>query len=202
MRRRAALLLDAAGLTPDAALRAAAEDERVDELLVLTVEAAATTADDRKVAALGRALRTAIDAPAGDTDPTLDEARLVAATIARLDTAHIRLVDLLVRSEQPRVESHGGGSYTTRRDFHLSSQLKGTTGLPERVWPVLAGDLVTLGVLLEERAAPASRSGVGGLGRPTDPLRSWAFTDFGRAVVRVLGTDPTHPAGPTPPTGS
>ncbi len=190
---RGAALLDAAGLTVDAALAAATADERLDEVLVRAVEAAVATAEPRLPRALGRALRAALDAR---DDEALEEARAVVATLAALDAAHVRLVAFLVRSEQPRTQDHDGVAYATRRDFHLSNQLKGTTGLPESLWPVLMGHLVALGVLIEERSPAPGRGSVGGLGRPTEPLRSWAFSHLGRSVARTLADGLPAPDAP------
>ncbi|WP_194903962.1 hypothetical protein [Catenulispora rubra] len=80
-------------------------DPRFGDLLTQTIDEAQRTASERKLRALGRLLALGFD----DDEPEhLDEIELMFLAVADLESAHIRVLDLLVR----RGTRHGGvGDY-------------------------------------------------------------------------------------------
>jgi len=85
---------DEAGMSPDELLRSILGDERLLDLAVAVVTAAAETALDAKINALGRALATG--ATAAD-DAVVDEQRLLVRILADLEAPHIRVLVQLAR---------------------------------------------------------------------------------------------------------
>lgn len=92
VRLMATTAMEQSGLDVEELLRRITDNEQLSILFAMTVEAAQRSHIDSKVRALGRAL--ASGALVSD-DASLDEAQLVAATLAALEVPHVRAMLVL-----------------------------------------------------------------------------------------------------------
>jgi hypothetical protein len=170
--------VEASGLDAEELLGRIAESEQLSVLFAIAVEAARRSQLQAKVRALGRAV--ASGALAAD-EATVDEAQLVAATLATLEAPHIRALLLLskAKSDGPSDEA---GKPTETGKADVPTALKPTR--ERTVAELIRKGLGTTVEASEAILAILANNGLVWLDPPG--FAGWGLTAYGARILLVL----------------
>lgn len=164
------LLRELAGMDDKAIQLLVEKNPKLEELIGRAWEAAMRSADERRREGLARAAAAALRSP---DDAIVDELQLFTATMARLETPHVRLLALLA------APTPGSGQL---KDLRVEGAM--TEEDIVRAWPTAQPVQAQLLKTLEnegliENAVSSTWTGLAG-------SRAWSLTAYGRRLLELL----------------